>query len=313
MFGESFLWVEKYRPKTIEECILPDRIKTLFQQISLEGRIPNMILSGGPGMGKTTVAKALCNEVGCDFLMINGSEESGIDVLRTKIRGYASTVSFDGGRKVVILDEADYLNPQSTQPALRSFIEEFEKHCSFIMTCNYINRIIEPLHSRCQTIDFKINKEEKLNVGSNFGKRLYTILDQEEVDYDKKVVAEVLMKHFPDYRRVLNELQKYSKYGNIDSGILSQVSELDLPELMKYMKDKKFNEVRKWVVNNLDNDPQKVYRKIYDIAEKHIQTSSIPQLVLILADSQYKSAFAADHELNLVACLVEIMVECQFI
>ena len=191
MFGESFLWVEKYRPKTIEECILPDRIKTLFQQIALEGRIPNMILSGGPGMGKTTVAKALCNEVGCDFLMINGSEESGIDVLRTKIRGYASTVSFDGKRKVVILDEADYLNPQSTQPALRSFIEEFEKHCSFIMTCNYINRIIEPLHSRCQTIDFRINKEEKLNVGSNFGKRLYTILDQEKVDYDKKVVAEV--------------------------------------------------------------------------------------------------------------------------
>ena len=312
MFGESFLWVEKYRPKTINECILPDRLKTIFQQISSEGRIPNMILSGGPGMGKTTVAKALCNEVGCDFLMINGSEESGIDVLRTKIRGYASTVSFDGKRKVVILDEADYLNPQSTQPALRSFIEEFEKHCSFIMTCNYINRIIEPLHSRCQTIDFRINKEEKLNVGSNFGKRLYTILDQEKVDYDKKVVAEVLMKHFPDYRRVLNELQKYSKYGNIDSGILSQVSELDLSELMNYMKDKKFNEVRKWVVNNLDNDPQKIYRKIYDVAEKYVQTTSIPQLVLILADSQYKSAFAADHELNLVACLVEIMVECQF-
>ena len=312
MFGESFLWVEKYRPKTIEECILPDRIKTLFQQISLEGRIPNMILSGGPGMGKTTVAKALCNEVGCDFLMINGSEESGIDVLRTKIRGYASTVSFDGKRKVVILDEADYLNPQSTQPALRSFIEEFEKHCSFIMTCNYINRIIEPLHSRCQTIDFRINKEEKLNVGSNFGKRLYTILDQEKVNYDKKVVAEVLMKHFPDYRRVLNELQKYSKYESIDSGILSQISDMDLSELMNHMKNKKFNEVRKWVVDNLDNDPQKIYRKIYDVAEKYIQVTSIPQLVLILADSQYKSAFAADHELNLVACLVEIMVECQF-
>ena len=312
MFGESFLWVEKYRPKTIDECILPDRIKLIFQQISLEGRIPNMILSGGPGMGKTTVAKALCNEVGCDFLMINGSEESGIDVLRTKIRGYASTVSFDGKRKVVILDEADYLNPQSTQPALRSFIEEFEKHCSFIMTCNFVNRIIEPLHSRCQTIDFRINKEEKLNVGSNFGKRLYTILDQENVNYDKKVVAEVLMKHFPDYRRVLNELQKYSKYGNIDSGILSQVSDLDLSELMNYMKDKKFNEVRKWVVNNLDNDPQKIYRKIYDVAENYIQATSLPQLVLILADSQYKSAFAADHELNLVACLVEIMVECQF-
>ena len=312
MFGESFLWVEKYRPKTINECILPDRLKTIFQQISSEGRIPNMILSGGPGMGKTTVAKALCNEVGCDFLMINGSEESGIDVLRTKIRGYASTVSYDGKRKVVILDEADYLNPQSTQPALRSFIEEFEKHCSFIMTCNFVNRIIEPLHSRCQTIDFRINKEEKLNVGSNFGKRLYTILDQENVNYDKKVVAEVLMKHFPDYRRVLNELQKYSKYGNIDSGILSQVSDLDLSELMNYMKDKKFNEVRKWVVNNLDNDPQKIYRKIYDVAENYIQATSLPQLVLILADSQYKSAFAADHELNLVACLVEIMVECQF-
>ena len=312
MFGESFLWVEKYRPKTIDECILPDRLKTIFQQISSEGRIPNMILSGGPGMGKTTVAKALCNEVGCDFLMINGSEESGIDVLRTKIRGYASTVSYDGKRKVVILDEADYLNPQSTQPALRSFIEEFEKHCSFIMTCNFVNRIIEPLHSRCQTIDFRINKEKKLNVGSNFGKRLYTILDQEKVNYDKKVVAEVLMKHFPDYRRVLNELQKYSKYGNIDSGILSQVSDIDLSELMNHMKDKKFNEVRKWVVNNLDNDPQKIYRKIYDVAEKYVQTTSIPQLVLILADSQYKSAFAADHELNLVACLVEIMVECQF-
>jgi len=312
MFGESFLWVEKYRPKTIDECILPDRIKSIFQQISSEGRIPNMILSGGPGMGKTTVAKALCNEVGCDFLMINGSEESGIDVLRTKIRGYASTVSFDGKRKVVILDEADYLNPQSTQPALRSFIEEFEKHCSFIMTCNYINRIIEPLHSRCQTIDFRINKEEKLNVGSNFGKRLYTILDQEKVNYDKKVVAEVLMKHFPDYRRVLNELQKYSKYESIDSGILSQISDMDLSELMNHMKSKKFNEVRKWVVDNLDNDPQKIYRKIYDVAEKYIQVTSIPQLVLILADSQYKSAFAADHELNLVACLVEIMVECQF-
>ena len=313
MFGESFLWVEKYRPKTIEECILPDRIKTLFSQISLEGRIPNMILSGDPGTGKTTVAKALCNEIGCDFLMINGSEESGIDVLRTKIRGYASTVSFDGGRKVVILDEADYLNPNSTQPALRSFIEEFEKHCSFILTCNYVNRIIEPLRSRCQSIDFKISREDKLTVGTNFGKRLYNILDQENVNYDRKVVAEVLMKHFPDYRRTLNELQKYSKYGNIDTGILSQISDLDLTELMNYMKVKKFNDVRKWVVNNLDNDPQKVYRKIYDVASNHVQATSIPQLVLILADSQYKSAFAADHELNLVACLVEIMVECQFI
>jgi len=309
---ESFLWVEKYRPQTIDDCVLPDRIKDIFTSISSDGRIPNMILNGGPGMGKTTIAKALCNETGSDYLMINGSEESGIDVLRTKIRDYASSASFDGGRKVVILDEADYLNPQSTQPALRSFIEEFEKLCSFILTCNYINRIIEPLHSRCQIIEFRINKEEKLSVGSNFGKRLYTILDQEQVDYDKKVVAEVLMKHFPDYRRVLNELQKYSRYGSIDSGILSQVSEVNLSELMKFMKEKQFNEVRKWVVNNLDNDPQKIYRKIYDVASTYVKPQSIPQLVLILADYQHKSAFAADQELNLVACLVEAMVECQF-
>ena len=309
---ESFLWVEKYRPQTIDDCVLPDRIKDIFTSISSDGRIPNMILNGGPGMGKTTIAKALCNETGSDYLMINGSEESGIDVLRTKIRDYASSASFDGGRKVVILDEADYLNPQSTQPALRSFIEEFEKLCSFILTCNYVNRIIEPLHSRCQIIEFRINKEEKLSVGSNFGKRLYSILDQEQVDYDKKVVAEVLMKHFPDYRRVLNELQKYSRYGSIDSGILSQVSEVNLSELMKFMKEKQFNEVRKWVVNNLDNDPQKIYRKIYDVASTYVKPQSIPQLVLILADYQHKSAFAADQELNLVACLVEAMVECEF-
>jgi DNA polymerase III delta prime subunit len=312
MNRESFLWVEKYRPKEISECVLPQYIKEIFNKIVQEGRIPNMILAGGPGMGKTTVAKALCNEIGCDWLMINGSEESGIDVLRTKIRGYASTVSFDGGRKVVILDEADYLNPQSTQPALRSFIEEFEKHCSFIMTCNYANRIIQPLHSRCQVIEFKINKEEKVQVGAQFGKRLYSILEKENVEYDKKVVAEILFKHFPDYRRVLNELQKYSTYGKIDTGILSQVAEMNLKELMSAMKEKKFNDVRKWVAENIDNDPQKIYRKLYDVASDYIEPASIPQLVLILADYQYKSAFTPDQELNLVACLVESMVECQF-
>jgi DNA polymerase III delta prime subunit len=312
MNRESFLWVEKYRPKEISECVLPQYIKEIFNKIVQEGRIPNMILAGGPGMGKTTVAKALCNEIGCDWLMINGSEESGIDVLRTKIRGYASTVSFDGGRKVVILDEADYLNPQSTQPALRSFIEEFEKHCSFIMTCNYANRIIQPLHSRCQVIEFKINKEEKVQVGAQFGKRLYSILEKENVEYNKKVVAEILFKHFPDYRRVLNELQKYSTYGKIDTGILSQVAEMNLKELMSAMKEKKFNDVRKWVAENIDNDPQKIYRKLYDVASDYIEPASIPQLVLILADYQYKSAFTPDQELNLVACLVESMVECQF-
>ena len=308
----EILWVEKYRPQKIEDCILPSELKQTFQQFVDNGECPNLLLSGSAGCGKTTVAKAMLEQLGCTYMMINGSEESGIDVLRTKIRDYASSASFDGGRKVVILDEADYLNPQSTQPALRSFIEEFEKLCSFILTCNYVNRIIEPLHSRCQIIEFRINKEEKLSVGSNFGKRLYSILDQEQVDYDKKVVAEVLMKHFPDYRRVLNELQKYSRYGSIDSGILSQVSEVNLSELMKFMKEKQFNEVRKWVVNNLDNDPQTIYRKIYDVASTYVKPQSIPQLVLILADYQHKSAFAADQELNLVACLVEAMVECEF-
>ena len=309
---ESFLWCEKYRPREISECILPDHIKEIFQGIKDQGRIPNMILSGGPGTGKTTIAKALCNEVGCDYLFINGSEESGIDVLRNKIRNYASTMSFDGGSKVVILDEADYLNPQSTQPALRAFIEEFEKHCTFILTCNYANRIISPLHSRCQVVEFKLHNDDKQKMAGHFMKRIGYILDKEQIEYDKKVVAEVIMKHFPDNRRVINELQKYSSFGKIDSGILSQVSEVNLKDLMLAMKEKQFNSVRKWVADNIDNDPQKVFRRIYDVASEYVQPSSIPQLILILADYQYKSAFAADQELNLVACLVEVMVECQF-
>ena len=309
---ESFLWVEKYRPKEISECILPDHIKQVFEGIKSQGRIPNLILNGGPGTGKTTIAKALCNEIGCDYLFINGSEESGIDVLRTKIRGYASTMSFDGGSKVVILDEADYLNPQSTQPALRAFIEEFEKHCTFILTCNYANRIISPLHSRCQVIDFKVVADDKQRMATAFLRKIGYILDEEKIEYDKKVVAEVIMKHFPDNRRVLNELQKYSSSGKIDAGILSQVAEVNLKELMWALKEKKFNDVRKWVADNVDNDPQKIFRKIYDVASEYVQQSSIPQLILILADYQYKSAFAADQELNLVACLTEVMVECQF-
>jgi DNA polymerase III delta prime subunit len=309
---KSFLWVERYRPKTISECILPDHIKSLFEDIKKQGRIPNLILNGGPGTGKTTVAKALCNEVGCDYLFINGSEDSGIDILRNKVRGYASTMGFDGGAKVVILDEADYLNPQSTQPALRAFIEEFEKSCTFILTCNYANRIISPLHSRCQVVEFKISNSEKPAIAHAFLKRIVYILDEEKIEYDKKVVANIIMKHFPDNRRVLNELQKYASSGIIDEGILSQVAEVNLKELMFAMKDKHFNEVRKWVADNIDNDPQKVFRKIYDVSSEYVQQSSIPQLILILADYQYKSAFAADQELNLVACLTEVMVECQF-
>ena len=309
---ESFLWVEKYRPKEISECILPDHIKSLFEDIKKQGRIPNLILSGGPGTGKTTIAKALCNEVGCDYLFINGSEDSGIDILRNKVRGYASTMGFDGGAKVVILDEADYLNPQSTQPALRAFIEEFEKSCTFILTCNYANRIISPLHSRCQVVEFKISNSEKPAIAHSFLKRIGYILDEEKIEYDKKVVANIIMKHFPDNRRVLNELQKYASSGKIDEGILSQVAEVNLKELMFAMKDKQFNDVRKWVADNIDNDPQKVFRKIYDVSSEYVQQSSIPQLILILADYQYKSAFAADQELNLVACLTEVMVECQF-
>ena len=301
----EFLWVEKYRPANIADCVLPDRIKQNFEEIVKQGEIPNMLLCGTAGTGKTTVAKALCNELGVDYILINGSDESGIDVLRTKIRDFASTVSFGGQTKVVILDEADYLNPNST-PALRAFIEEFSANCRFIFTCNFKNRIIEPLHSRCAVIDFKLNKDEKQLIASKFMGRLKYVLDEENINYSEKVVAELLMKYFPDYRRTLNELQRYSKSGIIDEGILSNIAEVNIKGLVDSLKDKDFKKMRQWVANNADTDPQGLYRKIYDSLMDKV--SNPAHLVLLLvADYQYKSAFVADQEINLTACLVDVM------
>jgi DNA polymerase III delta prime subunit len=308
---EHLLWVEKYRPKTIEECILPDSLKETFQEFVARKEIPNLLLSGTAGVGKTTVAKALCNEVGCDYIIINGSDESGIDVLRNKIKNYASSVSLSGGRKVVIIDEADYLNPNSTQPALRGAIEEFASNCSFIFTCNFKNRIIDPIHSRCSVIDFKINGS-KPKLASQFFKRVENILQQEKITYSKDVVAAIITKHFPDNRRILNELQRYSASGTIDSGILSNVADIQLESLIKALKEKDFASARKWVTNNLDNDPARIFRKLYDSLYEQLKPQSVPQLVLILAKYQYQAAFVADAEINLIACLTEIMVDCEF-
>jgi DNA polymerase III delta prime subunit len=307
----EYLWVEKYRPSKIDECILPKNLKETFKQFVQSGELPNFLFCGTAGVGKTTVAKALCNEIGAEYLLINGSEESGIDTLRTKIKSFASTVSLTDAKKVVILDEADYLNPNSTQPALRGFIEEFSNNCRFIFTCNYKNRIIEPLHSRCSVIDFKIENAEKAEIAGAFFKRTMGILKAENIEADQKVVAELVTKHFPDWRRVLNELQRYSVSGKIDSGILVNMTEDSFKELVKNLKEKNFTEVRKWVAKNGDSETINIFKQLYDTASVNMEAASIPQLVLILADYQYKAAFVADHELNLMAALTEVMAQCK--
>ena len=309
---DQFLWCEKYRPKTIEECILPKSLKTTFQQIVDGGELPNLMLTGTAGLGKTTVARALCEQLGIDYIIINGSEDGNIDTLRTKIRQFASTVSLQGGYKCVILDEADYLNPQSTQPALRGFIEEFSNNCRFILTCNFKNRIIEPLHSRCGVIDFKFDKKVLATLCGQFMNRLKDILKTEGIGFDEGVLAELIMKHAPDWRRVLNEAQRYSLNGSIDAGILVTLDDKSIKDLMTALKAKNFKGMREWVVNNIDTEPHAIFRKIYDNLNEHLQPQSIPQVILILADYQYKNAFVADHELNVVACMTEVMANSEW-
>lgn len=305
------LLVEKYRPKTVADCVLPEALTETFTDIVKLGDIPNMILSGGAGCGKTTVARALCDELGRDVLFINASEDGGIDTLRTRIRQFASAVSLSGGTKVVILDEADYLNPQSTQPALRGFIEEFAKNCRFILTCNFKHRIIEPLHSRCTCIDFKIPAKEKPKMAKQFLSRTKTILDTEGVQYDERVLAELIIKYFPDFRRVLNEIQRYSVSGSIDTGILV-ASDVGTETLIKALKGKNFGDIRKWVVDNGDRDTAHVFRKMYETLLDVLQPASVPQAVLTLSEYQHRAAFAADQEINLAACCIALASECTF-
>jgi DNA polymerase III delta prime subunit len=311
--SNDFLWVEKYRPRTIADTILPDGLKTTFQKMVETGELPNMLFTGTAGLGKTTVARALCNELDLDYIVINGSEEGNIDTLRTKIKQFASTVSLQGGYKIVILDEADYLNPQSFQPALRGFIEEFSNNCRFILTCNFKNRIIEPLHSRCGVYEFNTTKKDMAELMGHFMQRVSAMLEAENVACDKKILADLIMKFAPDWRRVINELQRYSIGSNsIDSGILVNIADKNYDDLFAYLKAKDFKKMRGWVVNNIDTDASAIFRAMYDRMADKVQPQAIPQLVLILADYQYKNAFVADHELNVVACLTEVMANVNF-
>lgn len=310
---DDFLWVEKYRPRTVADTILPKNLKKTFQQFVDQKNVPNLILSGSAGVGKTTIARAMLEELDCDYIVINGSMNGNIDTLRNDIQSFASSVSLRGGRKYAILDEADYLNPNSTQPALRNFMEEYSKNCGFILTCNFVNRIIDPLHSRCSVVEFKLTKDDKMECAAQMFKRTCGILQTENVPFDKAVVAEVVKKHFPDNRRILNELQRYSATGAIDTGILTNIQEVTLTQLMKSLKEKNFTDVRKWVAQNLDSDTTTLFRSIYDKSAEFVAPSSVPQLVLILADYQYKDAFVADHEINITACLTEIMANCEFV
>lgn len=310
---DEFLWVEKYRPKTIEDTILPVELKSVFQQFVDQKNIPNLILSGTAGVGKTTVARAMLEELGCDYIVINGSMNGNIDTLRNEILNFASSVSLSGGRKYVILDEADYLNANSTQPALRNFMEEFSRNCGFILTCNFKNRIIEPLHSRCSVVDFKIGKKDMAKLAMQFLKRVENILAAENVEFDKAVVAQIIQKHFPDWRRVLNELQRYSATGKIDSGILANVQQTSIRDLITMMKDKNYTEVRKWVKNNIDTDVNSLYTEFYENASQFFSPKSIPLLVTLIAKYQYQNAFAANSEINFAAFLAEVMMDAEFV
>ena len=310
---EDFLWVEKYRPKTIKDTVLTPELKTLFQTFVNNKNVPNLLLTGSQGIGKTTVAKAMLEELGADYIVINGSDEGRlIDTLRTKIKNFASSVSLAGGRKYVILDEADYCNAETVQPALRNFMEEFSSNCGFIMTCNFVNKIIQPLHSRCSVVEFKIANKDKPSMAKELYARILNILKQENVSFEEKVIQQVLGKHFPDNRRILNELQRYSATGHIDSGILANLSETSIKDLMQLLKDKEFTTIRKWVGKNIDGDVAPMFRKIYDTINQYAKPSSLPQIVVTLADYQYKSAFVADQEVNFMAFLTELMVDTEW-
>ena len=311
MTTDQYLWVEKYRPQTLSDCVLPKELKATFSEMIKGGELQNMMFVGKPGCGKTTVAKALCNDLGCDYILINCSEDGNIDTLRTKIRGFASTVSLTDAKKVVILDEFDYSNAQSIQPALRGAIEEFAANCRFIMTCNWKYRIIEPLHSRCTEINFNIQSGESSTLGLEMYKRACKILTAENIEYNENAVRQLVIKHFPDFRRIINELQRYSVSGKIDIGILSEVKDVDVAKLIGFMAQKNFKSVREWIVKNLDNSTD-IFRKIYDNLQEMLVPSSIPQAITIIAEYQYKSAFVADQEINLTAMMVEIMMNCEF-